>query len=262
MSKILEALEKSYRERNTPVVSRAGSARERQTARALTLVPSARTVVLDRGALLRAGWVSALEPSSPCSRPFASLAEHLRTRVPAPARILVCGVTSGAGATSASLNLATEIALSGSATALWCEIPGQSDRLRAQLGPTCSHGLWDHLHENVRLRDVLLRTQVQRLVLLPGQGHDTPALSPPTLEDVDRVLLEIRNRYLDRYVVVDAPPPSASRLTAGLASRFDGAVLVVPAGIDRELVLRAQGLLSSCPVVAVLLNRTPGCLLS
>lgn len=260
--RILEALEKSERERNARSIPYAGPVQERWTAGVTTLAPAARTVTLDRSALLRAGWVSALGPSSPCSHAFASLAEHLRSRVPAPARILVCGGVPGAGATSASLNLATEIALSGSATALWCEIPGQSDRFRAELGPACSRGLWDHLYRNVRLRDVLLRTQVQRLVLLPGQGHDTPTPSPPTLEDVDRALQEIRDRYDDRYVVVDAPPPSISRLTAGLASRFDAAVLVVPAGVDREVIRNAQGHLSGCPVVALLLNRTPGCLLS
>lgn len=259
MSKILDALEKSRRESGRPVPG-PGPGQDGWAAAVVPLLPATRTVALDRTVLLRVGWVSALGTPTRESRAYTSLAEYLRSRVPPPARILVCGVSPGAGATSASLNLATEIALSDAATALWCELPSESARIRTHLGASCHLGLWDHLYREVRLRDVLLRMQVPRLALLPGRGHNTPGFSPPSPEDVDKTLTEIRDRYTDRYVVVDAPPPSTSRLTAALADRFDAAVLVVPAGTDRGALRRAEEYLRGCPLISVLLNRTPGCL--
>lgn len=257
MSKILEALEKVSRQAE-PDALRMGNA---WTRGLVALSPVARPARLSEKALRKMGWVSALRQRASDSRAYVELADHLRSRQPAPARILVTGVRRGVGTTSASLNLATELALSGAATALWCELPGEHARIRDRLGPSCRSGLWDNLQRGTPVREVLLTTHIPGLLLLPGRGTTTPELTMPTVEDVDRCLLDVRNRYNNRYVVIDAPPPEASHLTPGLASRCELAVLVVPAGCKEAAAKAAREALAGAPYCAVLLNRVPRALM-
>jgi len=251
MSTILKALEK------------ASASDERSEALAaaakgpgfVPLFRVARTVAPSNAALRRAGWISALASPPKEALPFAAVAEQILTQVPAPARVLVCGASAGAGATATSLNLATEIALSGRATALWSEIPREPSSLLRLLGPLCPHGLWDHLCRKMPLHDVILHSRVPGLQLLPARGAQTLPADQPTLEALDAFYEEACEIGGDRYVVVDAPPPLVSRETAALAKRSEMTVFVVAAGTPKALVSEAADALEGAPRTLLILSR-------
>ncbi|GAB4268070.1 MAG: hypothetical protein Kow0092_21720 [Deferrisomatales bacterium] len=253
MSRILEALEKAHREAGP--ARPAGAAGHR--AGIFALPGATRTVSVPTSALRKVGWVSALSPPPRGSQVFAALADRLCNWAPVPARVLVCGATRRAGTTAASLNLATELALTGDHTALWCEVPYPRNRAWEFLGSACRHGLADHLRRDLPLRDLLVRTQVPRLTLLPGRGTATPALPPPDGEALSRFLEEVAGRSPDRYVVVDAPPPTECAATVRLAASCEATVLVVATGTSQQTLAEVKEALGEIPRCAVLLNRAP-----
>lgn len=254
MSKILEALEKAHgespgrKERGPALAERAG----------LFSLPSiTRSLTLRRSALVRAGWVSALPSPPESARPYAALAQHLAPSVEGGGRVLVCGASRGAGATTTSLNLAAAFSSSVHRPVLWCGADGESDNLRRLLGRACRYGLADHLRREVPLREVLLRTHVPRLELVPARGWQSPPTAPLAVEEVARFVDETVERRPDRLVVLDGPPVADSPLPAALAARFEATVLVVAAGTEEAVVAEARDALGAAARCTVLLNRVP-----
>jgi capsular exopolysaccharide synthesis family protein len=92
-------------------------------------------------------------------------------------------------------------------------------------------GLSSYLSHNHSLDTLLRRTAVDKLTILPG-GPQPPnpseLLSSEAMKDL---LIETSNRYNDRYVIVDSPPPQLTAETTALANYIDGIIVVVKYGV-------------------------------
>jgi capsular exopolysaccharide synthesis family protein len=91
-------------------------------------------------------------------------------------------------------------------------------------------GLSDYLIKGKPLTQLLVRTGTPRLSILPG---GLPPPNPSELLSSNRMaalMQELLNRYDDRYIIIDSPPPQVAAESTALAKFVEGIVLVIRIG--------------------------------
>ena len=128
------------------------------------------------------------------------------------------------------------------------------------LGLKAEQGLLDVLLDHrIDLNDVLCKTDIGKLTLLPaGKAHQhaTELLA----SDAMRMLLqEMAERYHDRIIIFDSPPLLSASEAGVLASQMGQIVIVVEAGKTSEATLKvALGRIESNNDTGLLLNKGEG----
>jgi exopolysaccharide/PEP-CTERM locus tyrosine autokinase len=181
-----------------------------------------------------------------------------------PNVIVVTSSVAGEGKTFTSLNLAISIAMELDRTVLLVDAdlanPGLSRLLHVKNLP----GLTEHLlDDGFDLRNLLLRTDVPKLTVLPAghrHGRSTELLASNAMKSL---LDELATRYPDRVVLFDSPPLLATSEASVLAEQAGQICLVVESATTPQfLVKEALGLLHYPDRVSLVLNKTRDELLS
>lgn len=226
---------------------------------------SARQVSIDRSRLTEMGYLSPDAPRSRIADEFRVIKRPLlaaasRRDQPGQERSSLIMVTSslpGEGKTFVSVNLAISLAMELDTTVMLVDADVSRPSVLSRLGLQAEPGLLDLLtNPELSVSDVLLRTDIGKLTLLPAgrpQGHATELLAS---ESMRRLIDDLATRYSDRVLVFDAPPllpTTESRVLAGLMGQV---VVVAEAEKTTERVLsQALATIESCPVVHPLLNK-------
>lgn len=178
------------------------------------------------------------------------------TRAENPNLIMVTSALAGEGKTFTAINLAMSIAAELDKTVLLADADVAKPEVAQMLGVRAEKGLIDVLLGDVRLPDVLLRTDVPNLTLLPAgrrHFHSTELLAS---ESMRLLVQELSTRYSDRVVIFDSPPlllTSEARVLAGLMGQI---VMVVEEARTLQPVVReALSLLDSAEIVGLVLNK-------
>ncbi len=151
-----------------------------------------------------------------------------------PRSILVTSPGPGEGKTFTAANLAISIALNINRHVLLIDADMRRPQLHKRFGFGSVPGLSDYLAEGRPLQSLLLKTKVDKLTLLAaGPPPDNPA-ELIGAERMSSLLEEVSNRYPDRIVVIDAPPPALAAETGVLARQVDGILVVVRYGGTRR----------------------------
>ena len=171
--------------------------------------------------------------------------------------VLVTSALAGEGKTFCAVNLAISIALEMDHTVLLVEADVARPSLSRMLGLKSGQGLMDVLLDRrMELADVLWKTDIGKLTLLPvgtAHQHATELLA----SDAMRMLLqEMAERYHDRIIIFDSPPLLAASEAQALANQMGQIVMVVEAGKTTEAALKAAlGRLELSKVAGLLLNK-------
>lgn len=171
--------------------------------------------------------------------------------------IMVTSSLPGEGKTFVSVNLAMSLAMELDKTVLLVDADVSRPSVLSRLGVPQSSGLLDILsHDTLEMNEVLLRTNIEKLSLLPAgtpQGRATELLAS---DSMDRLLDELAARYADRIIIFDAPPLLPSTESRVLATHMGQVVLVVEADkTSQKSVTQALATIEACPVVLPLLNK-------
>lgn len=154
--------------------------------------------------------------------------------------LLVSAIVPGGGASFVSLNLGAAIALDESRTSIVVDCNIYDPSLHRLLPVEPDFGLVDYLEDiSLDIKDVIYATGVRRLRLIPAGSRRDPGAEFFTSSRMRRFVDELRVRYRDRNVILDAPPLSTSADARILAELADFIVLVVPSGRVSDLQLRA-----------------------
>ncbi|MDL2275978.1 CpsD/CapB family tyrosine-protein kinase, partial [Desulfosarcina sp. OttesenSCG-928-G10] len=173
-----------------------------------------------------------------------------------PRSIMVSSAIPGDGKSFVSTNLAISIAQGIEEHVLLMDCDMRRSTTHTLLGfDENISGLSDFLAYRRPLERLLKKTAVEKLTLLPG-GTQTlnPAelLSSQTMKDLFE---EVKNRYTDRYIIVDTPPPQLTAETAALANYVDAILVVVRYGVTpKNLVKDLLDKLGRDKVIGVVLN--------
>lgn len=224
-------------------------------------------VHIDLERLAAAGFVTPDAPRSQLADEFRVIKRPLLTNVhgksaAADARANLIMVTSslpGEGKTFVAINLALSIAMELDNTVLLVDADVSRPATLERLGLPPSRGLLDILTDSaLELPDVLLRTNVDQLSLLPAGTAHARATELLASDAMNRLVDELAVRYPDRMLVFDAPPLLPSTESRVLATHMGQVMLVVEAErTPQASVTQALATIESCPVVLTVLNKVP-----
>ena len=238
----------------------------RSTAGPATDTPSSRNRFdLDLPRLAGLGFVTPDKPRSRIADEFRILKRPLIANSSAkravPIKhgnlIMVTSALPGEGKTFSALNLAMSLAMELDRTVLLVDADVARPSLPALLGLPQAKGLLDVLEDkNIDLNQVLLRTNVEKLSILPSgtpQPHATELLASSAMA---HLLAEMSVRYADRIIIFDSPPLLVTTESRVLATQMGQIVFVVHAESTLQAdVLRALATIESCPIKMMVLNQ-------
>jgi exopolysaccharide/PEP-CTERM locus tyrosine autokinase len=154
--------------------------------------------------------------------------------------LMVTSINPGGGSSFVTTNLGAAIALDESKTAIIVDCNVYDPSLHRILPIEPDFGLVDYL-ENITLevKDIIYSTGVRRLRLIPSGSHRLPGTEFFTSSRMRRFVDELRSRYRDRHIVIDAPPIGNSADARILAELCDFVLIVVPFGRATEAQIQA-----------------------
>lgn len=145
--------------------------------------------------------------------------------------LMVTSSIGGEGKSLTALNLALSLAQEFDHTVLLVDADIRKPSIHSYLGIENSMGLTDCLLDGADVKDALIRTGVGKLSFLPaGRSVPNPAdvFTSKLMRDF---FLEMKNRYHDRYIIIDTPPVLPFAETRSLSAIVDGVVLVAKEGL-------------------------------
>ena len=192
-------------------------------------------------------------------RPLISRAFEPRTGNSRPGNLIM--VTSSLpreGKTFCAINLALSIAMEMDHTVLLVDADVARPSVLECLGLRSDVGLMDVLHDSsVDLPDVLLRTNVESLSILPTGKSHRHATELLASQAMTRLLNDLANRYRDRVIIFDSPPLLLTTESRVLASQMGQIVMVVEAETTTQhAVKNALRQLEGCPNVNLVYNKS------
>jgi protein-tyrosine kinase len=223
-------------------------------------------VALDRGRLASYGITIPSSERSRTVEEFRLIKRNLMTAWPpggvsgdqrSSRLIMVTSSRPGEGKTFTALNLALAFASERDVKALLVDVDTQHSTLPIILGIPGEKGIVDVLAGNRELTDVLVPTNIGNLLLLPAGrgGPHVPELFSSS--QMGALMTDLPRRFPDRFIILDTPPCMASSDAAALAPLVGQIVFVVEAHrTQREEIEAGLGMLSSCPRISLLLNKS------
>lgn len=171
--------------------------------------------------------------------------------------IMVTSALPGEGKSFTAINLAMSIAMELDNTVLLVDADFARPSVLPRLGLPPRKGLMDVLVGEVGdLSEVMLRTNVEKLSILPAGMTNQRSTELIASDAMTRMLDEMRRRYAERIVVFDSPPLLSTTEARVLASHMGQIVMVVEAGrTTHGAVKQALTTIENCPVKLLVLNK-------
>lgn len=170
--------------------------------------------------------------------------------------IMVTSALAGEGKSFTSLNLAMSIAAELDNTVMLVDADVARPSVLRMLGLPQGPGLLDVLENRVDMPSVLLRTNVDKLTLLPSGTPHPRATELLASDAMTHLLDDMARRYSDRIIIFDSPPLLLTTESRVLASHMGQIVIVVHAEKTlQSAVQQALAAIETCPLKMMLLNQ-------
>ncbi|MGB9989775.1 XrtA-associated tyrosine autokinase [Pseudoduganella rhizocola] len=172
--------------------------------------------------------------------------------------IVVTSSLPGEGKTYCAINLAMSMAMERDTTVLLVDADVARPSVLNVLGLPARAGLMDVLlDDDLDLSDVILKTNIPALCLLPAGRSNRHATELLASRSMSRLLDDIADRYPDRIVIFDSPPLLITTEASVLAAQMGQVVLVVEAGrTTHGSVREALRQLEPCRHVNLICNKS------
>lgn len=145
--------------------------------------------------------------------------------------VVVTSVSEDGGASFVAMNLAAAFAFNQHRTAIFHDCNFRAGGHYDFLVESPDRGFTDYVMDNeVKISDVIQKTGIPRLRLIPAGSRRDSASEMFTLEQSLKFFQHVRRRYKDRTIIVDAPPVDVVADTRVLLDICDHVLLVVPYG--------------------------------
>lgn len=146
-----------------------------------------------------------------------------------PKSILVTSAVPGEGKSFVSANLAVTIAQSIQEYVLLMDCDLRKPRIHTMFGLPDAYGLSEHLTHDTDLSPLMLKVMSKLAILPAGRVPQNPSelLSSPKMSSL---LLELKEEYDERYIIIDSPPPAMAPETLAISKNVDGILIVIKHG--------------------------------
>lgn len=172
--------------------------------------------------------------------------------------IMITSALPGEGKSFSAINLAISIAMELDSTVLLVDADVARPSMLNMLGLPPMSGLMDVLTGEIAdLSEVLLKTNIEGLTLLPAGSPHKRATEWLASDAMNRLLADMATRYPDRIVVFDSPPLLVTTESRALAMHMGQIVLVVESGRTAHVTVKqAVSMIEACPVKMTMLNKS------
>jgi exopolysaccharide/PEP-CTERM locus tyrosine autokinase len=227
--------------------------------------PASKVVQLDFDRLTAAGFVTPNAPRSMVADQFRVIKRPLIDNATGKGAsvvqngnlIMVTSSMPGEGKSFTAINLALSMAMEMDYTVMLVDADVARPSIMKVLGLPPGPGLLDLLvDDKLEMSQVLLRTNIDNLTLLPsGSPHAqaTELLASAAMTDL---IDDMGKRYSDRIIIFDSPPLLLTTESRVLATHMGQIVMVVQAEKTLQSQVRhALSTIESCPVKLMVLNQ-------
>ena len=222
-----------------------------------------RTLNIDVDKLREQSMITPDSARTPTAESFRQIKRHIVANVANPKAepgtnlVMITSALPGEGKTFCSINLAFSLALEMDRTVLLVDADVAKPSVLTALGVDAKGGLMDVLLDrSIDLGDVLCKTNIGKLTILPAGTQHRQATELLASEAMRALLVEMAERYRDRIIIFDSPPLLAASESAALAGRMGQILVVVEAGKTTESALKdALHRIDARNVVGLLLNK-------
>jgi len=172
--------------------------------------------------------------------------------------LLTTGVKHSSGSSFVAKNLAAAFALDETRTAVLidCDLryPSHVDLVNG-----ATKGIVEYLEDDeTELSEIIYKTGIKRLRVIPCVGkRESPSeyFSFPRMKEFFQ---DLKHRYPDRYLIVDAPPASEAADIRMLSELVDYVLLVVPYGkVTERQIEKVTRAIPDEKLVGVVFNDEP-----
>lgn len=223
-------------------------------------------IELDLEAIAAAGMVSPQAPGSQIAEQYRVIKRPLLVNamgkglVPPIENgniIMVTSALPNEGKTFNAVNLAMSIATELDYTVMLVDADVARPSVLQLLGLSPEPGLLDLLQdESLDLSKLLLRTNVEKLSILPSGTPHPRATELLASDSMVRLINDLAGRYKDRIIIFDSPPLLVTTESHVLASHMGQIVMVVEAEKTLQSeVMQALATIEQCPVKSIILNK-------
>ena len=143
--------------------------------------------------------------------------------------IMVTSALPGEGKSLVAANLGASIALGINDYVLLVDCDLRRPTLHKIFGCANAGGLHEYLTGKEQLEDLIIRSDIKKLSLLPAGSETSNPSQLFSSASMRHFLEEVKGRYQDRFIIIDAPPSQVTAETNILANYVDGIILVIMA---------------------------------
>jgi protein-tyrosine kinase len=226
---------------------------------------TSRTVVLDTARLALAGTVDWNSDRTPVMEELRLIKRRLlRKAFPEDSPenstshlVMITSAKPREGKTFTSTNIAISISMEEDYNVLLVDADIRRQALRQNLGLEANQGFVDLLlNPGLDMADVLLRTNIPRLSVLPAGTMSDRAPELLASARMRDLIDDMAQRYRDRIILFDTAPCLVSSDAATLAAHVGQVVFVVEAEqTQQHEIIAALNLISACPDISFILNK-------
>ena len=145
--------------------------------------------------------------------------------------VLVSSLKVGGGASFFAYNLAATFALDPHKTALFVDCNPYDSCAERYVNGVIGKGLSHYLQDSqVTIEEIIYPSGVERVRVIPAADANESAAELFYTQRMKSLIKEIKSRYPDRFIIIDAPPVQSSTEARILAQYCDKALLLVPFG--------------------------------
>jgi len=209
-------------------------------------------------ALLENNRIVALNKLDPMSWVFDSLRTQVLQKMEENnwRTIAIISPTPEAGKSVVSINLAISIAQQPQKTAMLVDFDLRKPRVSQYLGIKHDKSINDFLEGNAELSEIIVNPGIPRLTIIPTNKPVLKSSETLSLNRVQNLIVELKERYESRIVIFDLPPILNADDAMVLLPQVDCVLLVLGNGLHTESeITETMRLLTKSNILGVVINR-------
>lgn len=203
--------------------------------------------------------VSVTEPQSTAAEQYrtlrARILKAIETKKDPVNTIMITSSDKREGKTITAINLAVAMASVIDYPVVLVDADLRNPSVHRYLGIEPEYGLSDYLTGKASLSDVLLRTGIGELIILPG---GLPPENPAELlssEKMKKLVHELKLRHREGSVIFDSSPILLTSDPLSLGSLMDGVLFIIHAALTSEKsASEAISLIKGCNILGIVFN--------
>ena len=201
--------------------------------------------------------VTITQPYSPIAEEYRKLKSMIlrKTKKDFLNTIMITSAIAGEGKSVTAINLAVTLAQAIDHSILLIDADLRKPRLHEYLGIENEYGLSDYLAGDMDLSEVMIKTGIGKLALIPaGSSVDNP-LELLASEKMKALIKEVKQRYKDRYVIIDTPPILTFSESISIGANVDGIVFLVKEGCaPKRMIEEALNMIKGLNLLGIVFN--------